>query len=70
VVAVGSNDAVIFGNCSLHSNGHGFLTIVEVAKSTDEFGLVERVGGYLHTAHRGHDAEEGLELLGIGLDGA
>ena len=34
----------------------------------DQFGLVERVGGDLHAAHRCHVAKEGEELRRRGLD--
>ena len=41
-----------------------------MAKPTDQFGLVERVGGDLHATHCCHVAEEGEELRRCGLDGA
>ena len=41
-----------------------------MAKPTDQFGLVERVGGDLHTAHCCRVTKEGEELQRRGLDRA
>lgn len=70
MVAVGGDDAVFSGDAGLHTDGDGFLAVVEVAESADEFGLVEGVGGDLHSAHEGHLTEEGKELGGGGGNGA
>ncbi|WVZ10150.1 hypothetical protein V8G54_014680 [Vigna mungo] len=70
VVAVGGDDAVLSGDAGLHTHGDGFLAVVEVAESADEFGLVERVGSDLHAAHEGHVTEKGKQLGGRSGDGA
>lgn len=70
VIAVSGDDAVLLGDGGLHADGHGFLSVVQVAEPADQLGLVERVRGDLHAAHRRHVAEEGEELLGRGVDGA
>lgn len=70
MVTVGGYDAVLFGNCGLHADGDGLLAVVQMAKPSDELGLVERVGRDLHPAHQRHVAEERHELFGRGLDGA
>lgn len=63
-------DYTVFSiNGGFHSNSNGFLTIVEMAETTDEFGFVERVSSDLHTTHENHVVEEGHEFGGGGLDG-
>lgn len=70
MIAVGGDDTVLLGDGGFHADGDRFLSVVEVAESSDEFSLVERIGGDLHPAHGGHVTEEGEELLRGGLDGA
>lgn len=70
MVTIGGDDAILSGDAGLHAHGDGFLAVVEVAKSADEFGLVERVRSDLHAAHEGHVTEKGKQFGGRGGDGA
>ena len=70
MIAISGDDAIFLHDCGLHADGDGLLAVVQVAKPTDQFGLIEQVGGDLHAAHRCHVAEEGEELRLRGLDGA
>lgn len=70
VVAVSSDDAILLCDRGLHAHGHGFLAVVEVAEPADQLSLVERVRCNLHAPHRRHVAEEGEELLRVGVYGA
>jgi hypothetical protein len=70
VISVGGDDAVSLGDGGLHADGDGLLAVVEVAEASNEFGLVEGIGGDLHAAHDRHVVEEGEQLLRSGLHGA
>lgn len=70
MIAISGDDAIFLRDRGLHADGDGLLAVVQVAKPADQFGLVERVGGDLHAAHRRHVAEEGEELRRRGLHGA
>lgn len=69
VIPISGDNSVLLGDCSLHSNSHGFLTIVEMAKSSNQFGFIKRVGSDLHASHKRHFAKESKQLLGAGVDG-
>lgn len=70
MVTIGCDDAILLRDRGLHAHGHGFLAVVEVAKSADQLGLVKRVRGYLHPPHRRHVMEECEKLLRAGVHGA
>lgn len=70
MVSVGRDDTILLRNCGFHTDGDGLLAVVEVAEAADEFGFVERVGGYFHSPHHRHVAKEGHEFLRRGLDGS
>lgn len=70
MVAVSSDDTILLCDRGLHSHGHSFLAVVEMAEPADQLGLVERVRCDLHAPHRRHAAEEGEELLRVGVHGA
>ena len=68
MVAIGCDDAILFGNCGLHTNGHRFLSIVEVAETADQLGFIEGVGSNLHPPHQRHIVEESEQFFGSGFD--
>lgn len=63
MIAVGSDDGVLAGHTSLHALSDGFLTVVEVAESSNFSLLVELVRHYLETAHISHIREHAYQLL-------
>lgn len=70
MIAIGGDYTVLLGNRRFHSDGDGFLAVVQVAESADKLGFIERIGGDFHPAHQSHVAEEGEQFLRSGLNGA
>ena len=68
MIAIGCDDAILFGNCRLHTDSHRFLSIVEVAEPADQLGFIQGVGSNLHPPHQRHIVEESEQLFGSGFD--
>lgn len=68
MASVRSDELVDGGDSTLNTNGHGLLANGEMAETADELGLVQSVGGHLHTAHGGHVAVHANELFLGDLD--
>ena len=70
MVTISSDYAILLRNCGLHPYTHSFLSIVQMAKPSDQLRFVERVDGDLHTAHKCHIGEESHEFFGTSIDGS
>merc|ERR1711957_303932 len=64
---VGGDEAVITGHTGFHTSSDTFLSVVQMAESTDLFLLVEEIRDNFNTSHGNHLLEVGSELLLVGL---
>merc|ERR1711990_360527 len=62
---VSGDKAIIASHTSFHSDSNGFLSIVQMAESTDFFLFVEQVRNDFNTAHGDHLFEVVSHLFGV-----
>jgi hypothetical protein len=52
-----TNDAVIESQSVIHTNSNGFLAVVEMAESSNDFLFVKKICDDFHSSHLSHFGE-------------